>query len=57
MRQGEHLAWRVHQRRMLSGASLERRASGVHLCDAPAKFEAGLETPYCVCGARPEAAS
>lgn len=50
VRQGEHLAWRVHLRRMLSGASLECRASGVPLCEAPAKHQPGMETPACPCG-------
>lgn len=51
VRQGEHLAWRLHQRRMLSGAALECRASGVPLCEAPAKDQPGLDTPECPCGA------
>jgi hypothetical protein len=51
VKQGEHLAWRLHTRCMPSGAMLvECTASGVRLCDAPAKPWAGVATPECACG-------
>lgn len=53
VRQNGHLVWRLHARATMSGAQLECRASGVPLCQAPARPITGVTTPTCVCEGRP----
>jgi len=41
---GRHLSWQVHD---LSTGTLPCQASGLHLCDAPARTVPGKDTPFC----------
>lgn len=49
MRQGKHLAWRQHSYTTWTGARMTCQASGVLLCQLPAR--AGGAAPKCSCHA------
>lgn len=47
---GKHLVWREHDYPTWGKARMTCDASGVHLCDCPARRVPGMEPPTCPCG-------